>query len=131
MRYPRETSPAPPQRAWVVFCGKAELWWLRFLKPGFRHCFVLLRDGSTWLIVDSLAPRLDVATIAVPPDFDLPGWYSRQPDMLLVPAPIRRDHRRPAPWGAFTCVEAVKRLLGIHAVSVLTPSQLFRFLTRM
>ena len=28
-----------PDEAWVVFSGAAELWWLRLLKPGFRHCF--------------------------------------------------------------------------------------------
>jgi hypothetical protein len=27
------------QKAWVVFSGKSDLWWLSILKPGFRHCY--------------------------------------------------------------------------------------------
>ncbi|MCD8496748.1 MAG: hypothetical protein LRZ85_00855 [Alphaproteobacteria bacterium] len=37
-----------PQEAYVVFTGRTDLPWLRWLKPGFRHCFVLLNDGRQW-----------------------------------------------------------------------------------
>ncbi|WP_247883246.1 hypothetical protein [Azospirillum brasilense] len=116
-------------RAWVVFRGEAELWWLRLLKPGFRHCFALLHDGRRWVIVDPLSPFTDVSVLDLPASFDLPGWY-RGLGMAVTPALVRRGLTRPAPWGPFTCVEAVKRLLGLHAPGVLTPWQLYRRLTR-
>ena len=105
--------------AWVVYRGEAPLWWLRLLRPGFRHCLALLNDGRRWVAVDPLAGFTDVAVLDLPADFDLPGWY---------PAPLRRP-AGPAPWGPFTCVEAVKRLIGLRAPWVLTPWQLHRHLT--
>ncbi|HYD30083.1 MAG TPA: hypothetical protein VEB64_04405 [Azospirillaceae bacterium] len=120
---------ARPLRAWVVFRGDAELAWLRLLRPGFRHCFVVLHDGWRWITLDPLAPHTEVAVPPVPAEADLPGWFAGQ-GMTVVPAPVRRDRRRPAPWAPFTCVEAVKRVLGIHARRVLTPWQLYRHLTR-
>ncbi|MGQ9371002.1 hypothetical protein [Azospirillum sp. ST 5-10] len=118
-------SAAPPPRAWVVFSGTAELWWLRLLRPGFRHCFVVLNDGRHWVIVDPLAPFTEVAVLDLPAGFDLPGWF-RGIGLTPVAAGLRRGLRRPAPWAPFTCVEAVKRVLGLHAPLVLTPWQLYR-----
>ncbi|CAO3417695.1 hypothetical protein [Azospirillum doebereinerae] len=121
------TIPAPA--AWVVFRGDAPLWWLRALRPGFRHCLALLNDGRHWVVVDPLAPFTDVAVLDLPATHDVPGWY-RDLGLTVVAAPVRRGLIRPAPWGPFTCVEAVKRLLGLHAPLVLTPWQLHRHLTR-
>lgn len=116
------------RRAWVVFAG-SDLRWLRLLKPGFRHCFVVLRDGAHWIALDPLAPHTELTVLPLPADFDLPGWFAAQ-GHAVAPAALRRDRRRPAPWAPFTCVEAVKRVLGLHARSVLTPWQLYRHLTR-
>lgn len=116
------------RRAWVVFRGDAELWWLRLLRPGFRHCFAILNDGRHWVLVDPLAPFTDVEVLDLPAAYDLPGWF-REKGMAVAPAPLRRGLSRPAPWGPFTCVEAVKRVLGLHAPGVLTPWQLYRRLT--
>lgn len=112
--------------AWVVYRGEAPLWWLRLLKPGFRHCLALLNDGRRWVAVDPLAGFTDVAVLDLPADFDLPGWYRAQ-GLTVDPAPLCRPDG-PAPWGPFTCVEAVKRLIGLRARWVLTPWQLHRHL---
>jgi len=34
-------------KAWVVFSGEADLPWLKILKEGYRHCYVLLNDGTS------------------------------------------------------------------------------------
>ncbi len=125
---PVPTLPAPA-RAFAVFCGQTDLAWLRLLRPGFRHCFLAINDGRHWLTLDPLATFMEIAVQPVPPAFDLPGWY-RARGFIVVPAAIDRGRRRPAPWAPFTCVEAVKRALGIHARRVITPYQLFRHLTR-
>lgn len=123
---PPPTADRPA--AWVVFRGETPLWWLRLLRPGFRHCLALLNDGCHWVVIDPLAPYTDVSVLGLPASFDLPGWYRGQ-GLLVVAAPVRRSITRPAPWGLFTCVEAVKRLLGLHAPFVLTPWQLYLRLT--
>ena len=119
-------GPAP--RAWVVFTDGTELAWLRLLRPGFRHCFAVLHDGDRWIAVDPLAQRLEVTVPPVAAGFDLPRWFAEQ-GHTVVPALVRRDLVRPAPWRPFTCVETCKRLLGLHAGFVITPWQLYRHLT--
>lgn len=112
-------------RTFVVFSGRTDLAWLRLLRPGFRHCFLVIHDGRHWLSLDPLATFMDLAVQPVPAEFDLPAWY-RDQGFVVVPAALDRSRRRPAPWAPFTCVEAVKRVLGLHDRWVLTPFQLYR-----
>nr|WP_246513358.1 hypothetical protein [Azospirillum picis] len=102
---------------------------MRLLKPGFRHCLALLNDGRRWVAVDPLAGFTEVTVLDLPADFDLPGWY-RARGLTVDAAPPRRPAGS-APWGPFTCVEAVKRLIGLRAPRVLTPWQLHRHLARL
>ncbi len=123
------SSPGPRWiRALVVFSGHADLVWLRLLRPGFRHCFVVLGSAGGWVCVNPLAHRTEVSVLPVAADFDVAGWY-RGHGMIVVEARLEVPPRRPAPWRPFTCVEAVKRVLGIHAGYILTPWQLFRFIS--
>lgn len=118
------------QKAWVVFSGQTELFYLKWLKPGFRHCYILLHDGKHWVSIDPLSQHTEVQVLdTVPADFDLPGWLESRGQTILR-ADIDHTHIRPAPWMAFTCVEAVKRVLGLHKFNIFTPWQLFRYLKR-
>ncbi|SEH45207.1 hypothetical protein [Magnetospirillum fulvum] len=114
-------------RALVVFSGQADLLWLRLLRPGFRHCFVVLGSPGGWISLNPMAHRTDLTVLSVPPDFDLAGWYRAQ-GLTVVETLPHLPPRRQAPWRPYSCVEAVKRVLGIHDGFVLTPWQLFRYL---
>lgn len=115
---------ACPGRALVVFCDDdGRIAWLRLLRPGFRHAFVAIQDGPHWITVDPLSPHTEVALQTLPDGFDLAGWFRGQ-GMTVQETRLCRDRRQPAPWAPFTCVEAVKRVLGLHAPWVLTPWQL-------
>jgi len=117
------------QQAWVVFSGQTEISWLKFLKPGFRHCYVLINDGERWTSVDPLSHVTEISVHHhVPNDFDLPAWLASRGNRV-VRAPLNRDVTKPAPFMLFTCVEAVKRVLGIHRRGIMTPWQLYRHLT--
>ena len=117
-------------RALVVFSGKADLGWLRLLRPGFRHCFVLLELGGAWVCVNPLAHRTSVEVWSLVPTTDLPGWLRAQAGLTVVETAVRQPPRRPSPLGIYSCVEAVKRVLGLRARWVLTPGQLHDHLTR-
>jgi hypothetical protein len=118
------------QKAWVVFSGKTEMKRLKILKSGFRHCFVIINDGKRWMSVDPLSPYTDIEIHhQIKCDFDLPAWFRHQ-QFMVVPSTMQRDHQKPAPIGLFTCVETVKRLLGIHCFYICTPWQLFRYLQK-
>jgi hypothetical protein len=123
-----ETS-RPISNAWVVFSGRADLRWLRILKRGYRHCFMLMQQRGQWLIIDPLASHSEIALPDVPEDFDLPRWYARQ-GLGVMAVNLPAPPTRPQPWRLFTCVEAVKRLLGIEGRWIFTPWQLARCLRR-
>lgn len=124
-----ELNNTEPQEAWVVFSGEAELWWLKMLKPGFRHCFVVARDENHWIVLDPLSPHLEMSVLPLPRSFDLPTWLQKQ-NLRVMRAPIQRGHLKAAPSNLFSCVEVIKRFLGIHVRSILTPWQLYRFLEK-
>jgi len=120
-------APEAMNEAWVAFGEGRGLWWLKWLKPGFRHCFVVLGDAHRWVVIDPGSCFTDVAALDRAQNPDLPARLCAM-GLTLARAPIRRDLTRPAPWRPFTCVEAVKRILGLTAPAALTPWGLYRHL---
>jgi hypothetical protein len=117
------------QRAWVVFADENKIFWLRWLRPGFRHCFVVLNDGEHWLALEPLHSCLEVTVLPSPPDFNLPVWLRGQ-GHHVVEAALQRDMTCMAPIALLNCVEVVKRFLGLRRLFILTPYQLFHHLER-
>ena len=125
-----QTLDHPYERArvaLVVFSGEADLKWLKILKPGFRHCFIVLKNRRHWVIYNPLSHRTEIAVIEDIPGTDFIDWY-REQGYRVVPWTMRPVRLRPAPWGFYTCVEALKRVLGIHSPWVITPWNLYNFL---
>ncbi len=113
--------------AWVVFTNQTQLLWLKILKKGFRHCFVIINDGKNWISIDPMSNYTDIAVHNISHDFDLPKWL-RSRGHSVIKACLNNNIKKPAPWMFFTCVEACKRILGIHKRSIFTPWQLYRYL---
>ena len=82
--------PAPDETgiALVVFSGDADLNWLRVLKTGFRHCFIVLESGGCWVIYDPLSHRTDISVVEGDDVFDLIQLY-RARGMRVVPWVVR------------------------------------------
>lgn len=116
-------------RVWVAFTGETELGLLKPLRKGFRHCFAVMHDGENWISLDPLSNHMEITKHHVPSDFDLPEWLAKR-GYTMVETRLDRTKQSMAPVLPFTCVEAVKRFLGIHAWHILTPWQLYRHLTR-
>ena len=121
--------PGPPRIALVVFSGDADLKWLKVLKPGFRHCFAILESDGRWIIYDPLSHQTEITVIEGLSIPELMGGYRKQ-GFHVVAWVWRTARFRPAPLGLYTCVEAVKRVLGIHAPLIITPWNLFNFLNK-
>lgn len=111
----------------AVFTDQTDIAWLRLLRPGFRHCFAVVQVDGAWVIVDPLS---HYTTLRVVPE--LAGWqpqsWFRHLGLTVVETEVREPPRRLAPWRPYTCVEAVKRVLGLHLPGVFTPWQLYRSL---
>lgn len=115
--------------ALVVFMGSSDLKRLRLLRRGFRHCFVAVFTAGGWVICDPLSHQTDLGIVHGFSADELAGWY-RNSGLRVIETRVRAAPRRPAPLRPYTCVEAVKRVLGLHAPWVVTPWQLYRLLSR-
>lgn len=125
-KFPNTVTPS----AWVIFTGKTDIYWLKILKPGFRHCYLILNDGQRWLSIDPLSSYTDVQIYHhIQASFDLPSWLREQGNKVIS-APINNKHTKAAPWMVVTCVESIKRILGVHKRFIFTPWQLYRFLIK-
>jgi hypothetical protein len=121
-------SVRPARRALVVFEDRDDARLLRLLRPGFRHCFCLTGEGLRWTLCDPLKSRLAVASVDGASAAELARHLAAEGRAILYgivgePAPGGPPGLRP-----LTCVEIVKRLLGVSASGVLTPHQLYRSL---
>jgi len=111
-------------KAWVVFCKNTDIWWLKFLKIGYRHCFLILYDGYNWITYDPMSSFTDINVHKT--EFHLPSWFSEN-GYTVVETSVRKCHTL-APISIYSCVEGVKRILGIQSFAVLTPYQLYKHL---
>lgn len=114
-----------PERAVVVFAEETRLPKLRRLKPGFRHCFAYMAQPDGWIGVDPLSHRLEIRSFSGwDPEADLAG-HLRGLGQCALTVPLLQPRLRLAPPLPFSCVETVKRLVGLHSWAVRTPWELF------
>lgn len=124
----RPPGCAPGRRAVVVFDGAAYAVPYRLLRPGFRHCWVALDEAGNWTVLEARASALDVRTLAAS-DYDIAGFYRRRGFAVreTCASPVGKAARAVG-FPLMTCVEVVKRVLGIDRAGVITPWQLYRYL---
>ena len=111
----------------IVAFGPSSLKLLRRLKPGYQHCLVATQAGGQWHLLDPLSNGMEIVTLGeLTPQEVIAAFRDCGCDALAVQR--RPPVMRSMPLAPFTCVEAVKRVLGIRARRVLTPWQLRKYL---
>jgi len=115
------------KRALVVFVGQTELKKLWVLKRGHRHCFALIEGRTGWAIYNPLSHYTEIETYPNLEADEIVGFYQGL-GHTVVKTRVQDVAKKRAPLFPYTCVEAVKRALGIHARTVVTPWQLRRYL---
>lgn len=118
------------QRAWIIFAGRADHAWQRWLRPGFRHCFAAIEDAQGWMVLEALTGRLLLARLAVPSGFDAPAFYRRAGMVPVGPFPLDETTLGPARGLLpLNCVSVCRAVLGPHAPFAWTPYGLYRALS--
>ena len=110
--------------AYVAFGGRKTRWWMHFLKKGFYHCALLLGNGREWILIDPLVHFTDLIVLkntAVRKVLKQNGYRLVRTTPAIPPVTNVQ-------FRALTCVEVVKRFLGINQPKIWTPYQLFKFL---
>ena len=77
-----------PARALVVFSGQTDLMWLRMLRTGFRHCFVLIegrcpgvmenQNGGGWVLYNPLSNATQINLWPLHDEAPIRAWLSQQ-----------------------------------------------------
>lgn len=116
-----------PDEILVVFSDQTDLWWLKFLRRGFRHCFILIRFADMWISIDALAHKTEVMRIDIPDFVTLKQWLENQGE-IVIKYHITPTKFKPCWPSVFSCVESVKRIIGIRNLFILTPWQLYKFI---
>ena len=112
----------------VVFTNTGEHPLAPLLKPGFRHCFVVVQDTKgPWILVDPAdgVPRLSVIGLE---DFDVASFY-RGMGLTVVETPVVSAPFY-LPLTVSNCVGMVKAVIGLRAPLIVTPYGLYRRLTK-
>lgn len=112
----------------IAFENRNGLKALSWLKPGYRHCYLLYRQGGTWRVVDPISSpftehRLKLShTTRLMAGLAAAGISTARIDIRKQPA--LKPCLRP-----FTCVEYIKHILVLRKRRIITPYQLFRHVT--
>lgn len=118
-------------QGYVVFEHDSSLWWLRFLKPGFRHCYLLLpfsNQPRQWLEINPMSDQIFVFLHSNTLNLDYIYHLQLCHNLQILPVKFVSAPPKCAPLAPFTCVEFVKRILGIHKWNIITPYQLYKYL---
>ena len=97
-----------------------------WLKPGFKHVFVALRDGDYWVRLDAQAGVPTVEVVA-PGDYDLAKFY-RDQGFTVVETEQGKVVPR-SPFAIANCVGLSKAVLSVRS-GALTPWHLYKHLKR-
>lgn len=100
---------------YIVFKeAERPLWWMRWLKDGFSHCFVIRADGNKWLKYESGHGVTRIDSV---------NHYATLIENGIIVKIQAVERKR---WVSLnTCVGFTKLITGIRSWS-LTPYQLFK-----
>tara|TARA_B100001750_G_C15418349_1_gene551567 strand:+ start:550 stop:966 length:417 start_codon:yes stop_codon:yes gene_type:complete len=125
---PQNVSESP-LTIWVVFSDDTDIRMLKILRKGFRHCFIMMQQDQRWILIDPRADKTDIRVLPHPVHFNFPRYFTQQ-GKIVVKAPTFITPRKIAPLSPFSCVETVKRVLGVHKRFLITPYRLYRYLLK-
>lgn len=103
------------------------MWWQKFLKKGYKHVFAIRFDGFFWIKTDLTIGFMDSEVLPVYDRATIKTVLKGHNATYQYVETWRKTRYRSlfAPW---SCVEAMKALLGIRAWWVLTPYQLYKYI---
>lgn len=125
-----EANDQVPQVMWVVFSDETDLWFLKILKTGFRHCFIIMQQDNRWVLIDPRADKTDIQILPHPYHFNFPRFFMEQ-GKTVVKVPLIQTPRKLASVLPISCVEIIKRFVDLHRWFVMTPHQLYRSLLKI
>ncbi len=119
-----------PQSAWIVFSNETDIRMLKLFREGFRHCFMMMLQNDRWILIDPRSNKTDVHLLPHPKSFNFPRYYAQQGKTVLKIPTLSVPSKILSPFPV-SCVETLKRMIGLHAWWVMTPYQLYKKLLKL
>ena len=113
---------------YVGFSDETTIPVLKLLKHGFRHCFLFFGDENNSFILDPISNRIDLSFVPISIDYLVELFEKNNIKMVYIAE--RFENKKISTSGVFTCVEVVKRVLGISKPFIITPFRLYNFLIK-
>lgn len=112
----------------IAFCSSTE-WPFTLLKPGYQHVLAVQKifDGKLWHVVDPNMSHLNIYLASTEEHQSIESLAGMSCTVIDVVQDID-NNRINSTLGYNTCVDTIKRLLGIKNVFIQTPYQLFKYL---
>jgi hypothetical protein len=110
---------------WIVFSNETDIRVLKILKQGFRHCFMVMQQGEKWMLIDPRSNKTDIQILPHPSHFNFPRYFTEQGHTVLKVPEMNAPQKIMTPFPV-SCVEGIKRIIGLHKFWVITPHQLYK-----
>ncbi len=112
--------------ALVMFCDSSSLWFLRFLKPKYKHCFIAIKSENDWIVYEPLLNRTEITILRKSKAFEVRRLFESM-GCKVVSANLNRSYVvKFSMFSPFTCVKAISKVLGINTKGIFTPYQLYK-----
>ncbi|MFI3241509.1 MAG: hypothetical protein R3Y43_02965 [Alphaproteobacteria bacterium] len=114
-------------KAIIIFEDNTTLWYLRLLKENFRHCYVVLFSDKSHICTE-INPMSNKILIN---NFHKLGLKSYLKNKSFIVVDCTYIPLKALPIGVFSCVEVLKRIVGINKRFLITPHQLYTYLQKI
>ncbi len=97
----------------------------RFLKTGFKHCFVCIQTGEHWVRIDGMMGVPEI-TVTAPADYDIARFHREDNGFNVV-----ETYQREQGFSGLAprnCVSLAKTVISLHCPLIQTPYQLYKYL---
>ena len=105
---------------YAVFTAARDHWRSPLLHPLYQYCYLLKADAGRWIVYCKTSEGLDLMT--------LDEFSASEGNVIVAKAKVR-DNRRSL-FMLNKCVGHIKQAIGIRNPFILTPYQLYKYLTR-
>lgn len=126
----KPTGQVPLRRAVIIaYTNRSSFAFLRWLRPGFRHCIAISAAPPYWVLVDPISNKLSHSVLDLKGLADYLVTLHQYGYRCQLTYTIRSP-RREISIMPYTCTEAVKRTLGLVSYRIWTPYQLFKHIKK-
>lgn len=112
---------------YLVFLDDISYPFSRFIATGFKHVFVIERQGLGWMCIDP--SRDDLSATILPASYHvdiIPQFKKNNPDSHIIKLHVKPNSKGyyPRPH-LMSCVSTVQYILGVYWPHILTPRMLY------